>query len=161
MRRFINRVEKYLIRLIVISLAAVVLIQGLMTREPLRLYLSWGERMEGQLFEYPAVTDHAQIAPPPAEVESPDAILSIKAVQFSALPKAVIMVNGKERTRFEEREVRLQVMAGDIIEIDSTAYNFPIDYRIETVSENLSFPEKNTEYTGNQSMVMVGKVIVK
>lgn len=160
MRRFVNSVEKYLIRLIVLSLITVVAAQGLMTQDPLRLYLSWGERLEGQILEYPAVADTP--APvPPREVESPDAVLSIVAEKYSALPRAVILVNGKELTRFTDREVRLQVMAGDIIEIDSTSYDFPIDYRIKSVSENLSFPEKDTVYTANQSMVMVGKIIVK
>lgn len=160
MRRFINSVEKYLIRLIVLSLVTVVAVQGLMTQDPLRLYLSWGERLEGQILEYPAVADTP--APvPPREVESPDAVMSIVAEKYSALPRAVILVNGKELTRFTDREVRLQVMAGDIIEIDSTSYDFPIDYHIKSVSENLSFPEKDTVYTANQSMVMVGKIIVK
>lgn len=160
MRRFINSVEKYLIRLIVLSLVTVVAVQGLMTQDPLRLYLSWGERLEGQLLEYPAAANTP--APvPPREVESPDAVMSIIAEKYSALPRAVILVNGKELTRFNDREVRLQVMAGDIIEIDSTSYDFPIDYRIKSVSDNLSFPEKDTVYTANQSMVMVGKIIVK
>lgn len=160
MRRFIHSVEKYLIRLIVLSLAAVVAVQGLMTQDPLRLYLSWGERLEGQILEYPAVAD-TPTPVPPREAESPDAVLSIIADKYSALPRAVILVNGKELARFDNREVRLQVMAGDIIEIDSTSYDFPIDYRIKSVSDNLSFPEKDTVYTANQSMVMVGKIIVK
>lgn len=161
MRRFVSRVERYLIRLIVLSLAAVVVAQGFMTREPFRLYLSWGERMEGQLLEYPAVAERPDPVPPPAEVASPDAVLTIGIEEFSALPKAAVLVDGKERARFEEREVRLQVMAGEVIEIDSTAYNFPVQYRITSVSSNLSFPEKEAVYTGNQSLVMIGKTIVK
>lgn len=160
MRKFVNRVEKYLIRLIALSLAAVVLTQGLMTSEPFRLYLSWGERLEGQLFEYPAIAESPNQTPP-AKVASPDAVLTIAVQQYSALPKSVILVNGKERAYFEDRQVRLEVMAGDTIEIDSTSYDFPINYRITSVSENLSFPEKDNVYTANHSIVMIGKVIVK
>jgi hypothetical protein len=94
-------------------------------------------------------------------VESPDAVLTIEVEKYSALPKAVILVNNRERARFENREVTLEVMAGDTIEIDSTAYDFPIDYRIRSVSDNLSFPEKDSVYTANHSIVMIGKVIVK
>ena len=104
MRNFVNRIEKYLIRIIALSLAAVVLTQGFMTREPFRLYLSWGERLEGQLFEYPAVAERPDPVPP-AQVESPDAVLTIIIEEYSALPKAVILVNNEERTRFENREV--------------------------------------------------------
>ncbi|HQA06651.1 MAG TPA: hypothetical protein PLM20_03560 [Syntrophomonadaceae bacterium] len=160
MRNFVNRIEKYLIRIIALSLAAVVLTQGFMTREPFRLYLSWGERLEGQLLEYPAVAERPDPVPP-AQVESPDAVLTIVIEKYSALPKAVILVNDKERTCFENREVTLEVMAGDTIEIDSTAYDFPINYRISSVSDNLSFPEKDSVYTANHSIVMIGKVIVK
>lgn len=160
MRRFVNRVEKYLIRLIALSLAAVVLTQGLMTSEPFRLYLSWGERLEGQLFEYPAIAENPKQTPP-AKVVSPDAVLTIVVEEYSALPKSVILVNGKERAHFEDRQVRIEVMAGDTIEIDSTSYDFPISYRITSVSENLSFPEKDEVYTANHSIVMIGKVIVK
>jgi hypothetical protein len=160
LRRFVNRVEKYLIRLIALSLAAVVLTQGLMTSEPFRLYLSWGERLEGQLFEYPAIAENPKQTPP-AKVVSPDAVLTIVVEEYSALPKSVILVNGKERAHFEDRQVRIEVMAGDTIEIDSTSYDFPISYRITSVSENLSFPEKDEVYTANHSIVMIGKVIVK
>jgi hypothetical protein len=160
LRKFINRVEKSLIHLIVLSLAAVVLVQGLMTSEPFRLYLSWGERLEGQIVEYPAIAESPSHTPP-AEVVSPDAVLTIAIEQYSALPKALILVNGKERTRFDEREIRLEVMAGDTIEIDSTSYDFPINYRIKSVSDNLAFPAKDNVYTANHSLVMVGKVIVK
>ena len=160
MRNFVNRVEKYLIRLIALSLAAVVLAQGFMTHEPFRLYLSWGERLEGELFEYPAIAERPDPVPP-ARVESPDAVLTIEVEKYSALPKAVILVNNRQRARFENREVTLEVMAGDTIEIDSTAYDFPIDYRIRSVSDNLSFPEKDSVYTANHSIVMIGKVIVK
>ena len=160
MRKFINRVEKYLIRLITLSLIAVVVSQGLMTNEPFRLYLSWGERLEGQLFEYPAIAENPNQTPP-AKVVSPDAVLTIAIEQYSALPKSIILVNGRERARFDDRQVRLDVMAGDTNEIDSTSYDFPINYLITSVSDNLSFPKKEQTYTANQSIVMVGKIIVK
>jgi len=131
-----------------------------MTSEPFRLYLSWGERLEGQLFEYPAIAENPKQTPP-AKVVSPDAVLTIVVEEYSALPKSVILVNGKERAHFEDRQVRIEVMAGDTIEIDSTSYDFPISYRITSVSENLSFPEKDEVYTANHSIVMIGKVIVK
>jgi hypothetical protein len=91
LRKFINRVEKYLIRLITLSLIAVVVSQGLMTNEPFRLYLSWGERLEGQLFEYPAIAENPNQTPP-AKVVSPDAVLTIAIEQYSALPKSIILV---------------------------------------------------------------------
>ena len=48
MRKFFDRVERTLIRVIVIALVALVVVQGIMTNDQLRFYLSWSERMEGQ-----------------------------------------------------------------------------------------------------------------
>ncbi|MGR6836520.1 hypothetical protein [Syntrophomonas erecta] len=160
MRRLVNQVEKFLFRAIVIGLVALVVVQGFMTRDSMRLFLSWGERMEGQQIEYPAA---GKVSPPESglEFDSPHAVLTISMDKFSSLPRAEVLVNGEKRTVFNEREVTLQLMAGDVVEIDSTSYNFPVEYRISKSSDNLSFPEKGKTFTADQSIVMIGKIIVK
>jgi len=62
---------------------------------------------------------------------------------------------------FSKKELTLQLMAGDVLEIDSSYYNFPIEFKVEKVSENLAFPRKDEIYTGNHDIVMIGKVVVK
>lgn len=166
MRKFAERVEKYLIRSVVLLLLVLVLVQGLMTREPWRIYLSWGERMEGQSIEFPVNTIKGDAQSPPQntlgqEIDSPYAKLTLSLDRFSSLPKALILVNDREIKSFEDREVTLELMAGDVVEIDSTYYNFPVDYHITMCSENMAFPEKGKIYTANQSIVMIGKIVVK
>jgi hypothetical protein len=160
LRDIINRVEKGLIRIVTITLLALVVIQGLMTSDPIRFYLSWGERMEGQTIEIPAVTPIEEKRPE-ATVESPQATVTISIEKFSSLPKAKLLVNGKEQGKFTQREVRLVLQAGDTLEIDSGAYNFPINFVITDVSANTEFPSAGQTYTANQTIVMVGKIIVK
>ena len=164
MKRFIDKVEKHLIRIIVLSMLVIVVVQGMMTHDPLRLYLSWSERMEGQVVEYPVAGD-AKTAktdkPEKLKVTSPQAYLVIEIKEFSSLPRSIILVNGHEKARFNNKEVKLLLKANDVVEIDSCAYNFPVTYCINNSSDNLAFPEKETLYTANQSIVMIGKIIVK
>lgn len=164
MKRIIDKVEKYLIRIIVLSLLVIVVVQGMMTHDPLRLYLSWSERMEGQVVEYPvaggAKTENKD-KPETLKASSSQAYLVMEIKEFSSLPRTIVLVNGQEKARFHDKEVKLLLQAADVVEIDSRAYNFPVNYRIKNASDNLSFPELDTLYTSNQSIVMIGKIIVK
>lgn len=163
MRKFIAIIEKYLIRFIVIGFVVLVIAQGIMTNDPMRLYMSWGERMEGQSIEFPVSTGEIDTEQDNSsmQVNSPYAVLVLSIEKFSSLPNAVILVNGKEVQRFTDKEVRLKLIAGDVVEIDSSRYNFPVEYKVTNVSNNLAFPERGQVFTGNQGMVMIGQIIVK
>ncbi|WP_054696913.1 hypothetical protein [Syntrophomonas palmitatica] len=87
--------------------------------------------------------------------------MTISIDKFSSLPLAKVLVNDKEVKTFKQKEVQVKLMAGDKIEIDSSAYNFPIEYRIKDVSPNLAYPQKDAYFTVDQGIVMLGKVIVK
>ncbi|QGT99869.1 hypothetical protein SYNTR_1276 [Candidatus Syntrophocurvum alkaliphilum] len=165
MKRFFNLLEKYLIRFIVLGIIATVLVQGLMTHEPMRMYLSWSERMEGQAINFPVNEEDSEIytsnKPSTDEVTSPYATLTIEVQEFSSLPKAYVMINEEKNNSFASNQVRIEVMAGDIIKIDSTAYNFPITFNIIDISDNLAYPKDQQSFITNKSVVMIGKVVVK
>ena len=161
MKNFINRVEKGLIRFIVLTIMVMVLVQGLMTIDPIRFYLSWGERMEGQIIQMPVTSTQENAYPAAAEAISPQARVVIEAGKFSSLPRAKVLINGQEKYNFSAKRVTIEINAGDTVEIDSTAYNFPIDYEIAAVSSNLAYPKPEQTFTANQTVVMVGKIIVK
>lgn len=162
MKQFIDKVEKYLIRFIVLGVILLVVGQGLMTQDSMRLFLSWGERMEGQTVEFPVNSGESALDEDmAATVESPHALVVLGIQKYSSLPKAHVLVNGEQRESFLEKELTLQLMAGDVIEIDSSYYNFPVEVKVEKVSENLAFPRKDEIYTGNHDIVMIGKIVVK
>jgi hypothetical protein len=154
-------VEKGLIRFAIFSLLVMVVVQGFMTADPIRLYLSWGERMEGQKLDFPVTYQQQAVAPIVGEAQSPQTMLTIAVDKYSSLPRAKILINGLEKYNFSEKQVKIDIRAGDTVEIDSTAYNYPIDYKIVSVSSNLAFPDTKQTYTANQTIVMVGKIIVK
>jgi hypothetical protein len=161
LKDFVNRVEKGLIRCIILSLLVMVVVQGLMTADPIRFYLSWGERMEGQNLEFPVSYPQQDTSPVAGEAKSPQTRLDIAVDKYSSLPRAKILINGREKYNFTEKQVTIDISAGDTVEIDSTAYNFPIDYKIMSVSSNLAYPGPKQIFTANQTIVMVGKIIVK
>lgn len=161
-KKFVNRVEKGLIRIVVMGVVFMVIVQALMTQEQYRIYLSWGEKLEGQSINYPvSVTQPAESEPSSSPMKSSQAVMNISIDVFSSLPKAIVLVNGKPAGNFSNRDVSIKLKDGDVVEIDSRYYNFPINYRIISISDNLAYPDKEKEYTGNQSIVMIGKVIVK
>lgn len=168
MKRLLDKIEKYLVRGVILGLICLVVVQALLTRDPLRFYLSWGERMEGQKLEYPVgtlgeeeETLRGKQSNNKEEVVSPWGQLTLSLQDYSSLAKVRVLVNNEEVADFTNREIELKVMAGDVIEIDSTYYNFPIEFRITKVSPNLSAPSVNQSFTSNQGLIMVGKVIVK
>lgn len=161
MKKLIDKTERFLLRTVVLGMVLLVVVQGIMVNEPARLYLSWAERMEGEIIEFPAITNQEAAENEPIVLPSPQAVLTFSLQQYSALPQAKIMINNQEGESFVGREVEIPVMGGDIIEIDCRAYNFPVEFVIESVSENMAWPERGKTYTANQSIVMIGKIIVK
>jgi len=149
-------------RFIVVALVLMVAVQAIMTQEPYRFYLSWAERMEGQNTAFPVqVPAHSQPQAPALKAQSPQALIVLSIDKFSSLPLARILVNDKEVGTFKNKEVSVKLKAGDKIEIDSSAYSFPVEYKIKDASPNLSYPEKGASFTVDQGIVMLGKVIVK
>ncbi len=162
MKNTVNRIERFLIKYIITALMVVVIVQTIMTQEPYRLYLSWGERMEGQSIAYPVnIPANNQQKTPASNIQSPQAFMILSIDKFSSLPRARVLVNDQEAKTFTQKEIRVNLKAGDKIEVDSSAYNFPVEYQIKDVSANLSYPEKGACFTVNQGIVMLGKVIVK
>ncbi|MGI5911492.1 MAG: hypothetical protein ACOX6E_02755 [Syntrophomonadaceae bacterium] len=163
-KKIINTVEKYLIRTIFFSLLVIVIVQGIMTNDSLRLYLSWSERMEGQVVEYPvnsASNNEVKDKPATLEATSPETILILSIDDYSSLSRAIILVNGVKKGCFDKKEASLKLKAGDIVEIDATAYNFSVSFKVSDCSNNLAYPEKGTVYTSYQDIVKIGKIIVK
>lgn len=161
LKKLIDKTEKILIRTIVLGMVLLAVVQGVMVNEPARLYLSWAERLEGEIVKYPAASSWEGADSEPIVIASPQAVLTLSLQQFSSLPQAKILLNDQEWASFESREVEISLIGGDIIEVDCTAYNFPVEFVIESVSENMAWPEPGKSFSANQSIVMIGKVIVK
>ena len=160
MKNFVEMMERYIIRLVIIGFVLMITVQAVMTQDQFRMYLSWSERLEGESLKYPVNAVHDDKSPAP-EAVSPDAVIVLSVDKYSSLPRAVLMVNGKEKTTFNEREIQLKLKAGDVLEVDTTHYNFPVEFKVTSLSDNVAFPRKGQTWTSHQGLTMIGKIIVE
>lgn len=167
MKRFIEKLEKFLIRAIILVVLLIVVVQGVMTKDSWRFYLSLGERLEGQSIEFlanslpTANSDNNASLNSHTTPQSPSTKITLQVEGFSSLPYAIIMVNGEERAKFLNGEVALELNAGDQLEIDSSYYNYPLNFIVKDCSPNLAYPEKGQVFNSEQSIAVLGKIIVK
>jgi len=158
----LHKTEKFLMRLVILCLVAVVVAQGLMTDNSTRFYMSWSERMEGQDLPAPVVAENDLYVTAIDEgITSPQALLIIKLKQYQSAPKAKIMINGQSRYSFTRQQITIRVNAGDTVEIDTRDCSMPLEFIIDSGSDNLAYPNRGQVLSGNQSIVMIGKIIVK
>jgi hypothetical protein len=158
----LRRGEKYLMRLVMVSLILVVVAQGLMTDDSTRFYMSWSERMEGQNLPTPVIVPDDKISSATnATIKSPEALLTIELSQYASAPQAKILINGQARYRFSRQQVLIRVKAGDTVEIDTSDCPLPLNFKITSGSSKLAYPKQGQVFSGNQSIVMIGRIIVK
>ncbi|HHV35639.1 MAG TPA: hypothetical protein GXX59_08700 [Syntrophomonadaceae bacterium] len=156
-RRFFKHLERWEKRLqvfVVVLFSLLVILQMFMTKDPLRLYLSFAEQMEGIPLANQdlAVTNLGQ-----KEVGE----VKIKIDSYFILSQVIVYVNGKETASFQEREILLPVKVGDEIMIDGTAYPYPITFKVSAVSRGVCWPPVNYRVTTDTSRVSLGKVRIK
>ncbi|HPT68533.1 MAG TPA: hypothetical protein PKW50_00195, partial [Syntrophomonas sp.] len=85
----LHKTEKYLMRLVILCLVAVVVAQGLMTDDITRFYMSWSERMEGQNLPTPVVGENElYLTTIEEDITSPQVLLTIKLNQYQSAPQA-------------------------------------------------------------------------
>lgn len=144
--------ERWLIRFVTVSLVALVVTQALMTQDPFRFYLSFAERLDGQKLE-----ESNQLQPvlaPDKEMGS----ITLELTNFSAMEKAVILVNGQVVADFREKRVTIPVNSGDTLEVDGSFYQYPLAILIQDVSNNVGYPKENQVIKVEQSRVNLGRI---
>lgn len=160
--KIMDEIGKRVVRFLIFGLVALVVVQGLMTNDSIRFYLSLGERLEGQEVTVPAAvsSDSEEIGEIPCSTSSPGSFY-LELQDYTSLDKVRLLVNGQEIGRMSSSRVKLYVTSGDVIEIDTQAYNHPITLTITGVTPNLAFPEEGMTITSQQAVSMLGKVKVK
>ncbi len=159
--KIMDEIGKRLVRFLIFGLVALVVVQGLMTNDNIRFYLSLGERLEGQEVTVPtALTTDPGEEEIPCSTSSPGSFY-LELQDYTSLDKVRILVNGQEMGRMSENRVKLYVTSGDVIEIDTREYHDPITLKITSVTSNLAFPEDGMTFTSQQAITMLGKVAVK
>ncbi|SCL82575.1 hypothetical protein [Sporanaerobacter sp. PP17-6a] len=73
-----------------------------------------------------------------------------------------ILVNGDTVSDFSKNnEIELSVFNNDLIEVDGSKYIDNIRVKVVGISKNIESPSLNTSATTNQSIEIIGKVVLK
>ncbi|NLB18326.1 MAG: hypothetical protein GX825_06275, partial [Syntrophomonadaceae bacterium] len=94
------------------------------------------------------------------EISSPESF-ELVLRDYTSLDKAKILINGRIIGSMLEGRIKLYVTAGDVIEMDTRSYPYPVSIEIVNVSTNLSFPQEGTVFTSKEAMLLLGKIVVK
>lgn len=154
-RRFFEHLERWEKRLqvfVVLLFSLLIVVQLLMTKDPIRFYLSYAEQME----RIP-VSGHNLVVTDHPGRQGPGSV-KVEICGYFALPQAAIYVNGEQAANFQEREVLLSVRPGDEIVIDGTVYSYPIVFQVSETSEQVCWPQVNHQVTTDASRVSLGQV---
>lgn len=153
-----DEIERYIIRSAVFVLVLLVLVQGLMTNDSIRFYLSLGEHLEGKKVEVPAASIKDRSADLQKASSPGIGSITIEVVDYTGLDQALLLINGHKAGDFSEGRLTAAVASGDVLEIDATRYSHPIQFRVETVSSGIKFPTQGQMTETDRSMALIGKI---
>lgn len=159
-----QRFESIMRRIAVLLAITLVLVQGAMLNDDVRYRLSIGEQLEGRPVDeqsYQSIQAASDSVLTGEETVSPWAEVEVELMQFTSLPRAQILVNGQWAGSFTEPRLRLRVMGADDIEIDTSSYEFPVQFRVKAVSENVVQPTAGSIFKTDRGRIYVGKIMVK
>lgn len=142
-----ERLERALIRLVVATAVLVVIAQALLANDPLRQTAAPVASLERA---QPYLKNSAGV------LQNPVVTLQLK--NFSSLPLARVLVNGEPRGEFRDRYVTVFVREGDVLEVDGTRYNRPIDIEVLDVSKEVILPAPATRIRVEGSVSPLGQV---
>lgn len=139
---YITIVEKTIFSIIVISFAMLSCVQVLLTKESWRNYLNFASRLESQ--QIVIAEDQTDVMVASADIKDTGG-MTLELKGYASLPKAYVLVNGREVKNFTSGSAVFSVRAGDIVEIDGTYYSKPFQINVTKVTGNLASPEKDAK----------------
>lgn len=153
----VEKWEKILFRSIILGLIALVVTQSLLTADPMRFYLSWSERLEGEPIEnWSGAT--ARVTDEDAKLF---ATMTIELKDFTSLAKAKLLINGEEVADFRKKQITVRVYPEDVIEIDGSFYNRHLNFEVIKISSNILQPLAHQKIQTNRNIAKIGKVKFK
>lgn len=142
-----ERLERALIRLVVVTAALVMIAQTLLVNDPIKQVAAPAASLERA---QPFLKNSAGI------LQNPVVTLQLK--NYSALPLARVMVNGESRGEFRDRYVTIFVREGDVLEVDGTRYSRPLDIEVLDVSKEVILPAAGTRIRVEGGVSPLGQV---
>ena len=153
MRESKKRSRHFVLHGILFLTVSAVVLQGIVTVRPLLLFTGWAELLPG---EWESVREASVQQETPALEGSCCLTLALKDI--AALPACRVLVNGEEAGSFENRRLTLSLMAGDLVEVDTTFYDFPVTFEIVSGNEHLLRPQDSAQIRVQRGIGWLGEV---
>ncbi|MCL2677950.1 MAG: hypothetical protein FWE85_02730 [Clostridiales bacterium] len=87
--------------------------------------------------------------------------ITIEAAGGQSLPEAKVLVNGKAAGNFAAGSLTVRVCAGDLVLLDTSAYNRDITFSVTRISANLRQDNLLLELTTEYGEGIIGRVAFK
>ncbi|MEG6616257.1 hypothetical protein V6C27_07445 [Peptococcaceae bacterium 1198_IL3148] len=142
----LDKIEKILIRMVVVTAVTLVVVQALVVDEPFNTVMA----RVGTDTEPTATTVHWS-----------EPRITLYLENYSALPHMSVLVNGNEVDVFDDRYVTVPVQHGDRVELDGTFYQQEIKVRVLNISDQIEEPLVDKQVIINSNVVSVCTVEIK
>lgn len=142
-----NKVESILLSICLICIVVLIGLQLVINNNDLSTYIAGVDNLEEELNK--TVSEEIGVI-----------ILKLEDAKYTDVE---VLINGEVYDeKFKENgEIRLNVYANDVIEINGTKYDNSVIVKIDGISKNIMQPELNTVITTNKTIELIGKVILK
>lgn len=143
-------VERWLLRAAALGVLLLVGVQVLLQQDPARGYLTYIDRIEGERLDEPEAI-LATAAPRTY-------VVVLHLVSREQAERARLLVNGVPAGDFGQPRLQVQVRAGDVLEIDGSAYQETLRFRVTATSRELVRPALGREIMTRGDIRSLGTV---
>ena len=85
-------------------------------------------------------------------------VITFYLKDYSLLPRVRVLVNDEVKGSFNNRYVTVEVHQGDIIHLDGTFYNSPVNIEVLSVTRGIIHPRGGEIFRLNGNLLSLGKV---
>lgn len=96
--------------------------------------------------------------PPLAAGLLQEPVVTFQLINYSTLPLARVLVNGEPCGVFNDRYITVFVHEGDLLEVDGSCYNRPLDIEVLDVSKEVLIPAAGDRLRVEGGIICLGRV---
>lgn len=168
--RFTTRLERFLIKAVLLGIALLVVVQVALTNESARTFLNYGATLTGadpetlellrqESESVPAMAEFSSVSSKEVPTRSKGQVM-VKLQDHITLDYAKIIVNGKVVASFNQNPVMLEVRDGDTIKVDGSVYQMPLRIEVIKVSANVISPPVGHWVETNGGIAELGSISI-
>ena len=141
------RFERWLLRLVVICAVMLVSVQWF-TNDPALQVISKVDQ---------TLTDRSSLSLTQSDLNN---LVTFQLLDYTALPKAAVLVNGEKKSYFEHRYVTVPVSDGDELAIDTGFYEYPVSFKIIETYGHVQVPVVGAVIEVQGTTKKIGTVVI-